>query len=94
MKSPTTLLKENHAERQYLSDVENAEKYFQEQVDAVIAIKDTRWYKEIVRYWQREWEAKVLYAGEMKSDNIADYKAIHAEIKLCQKFLSFLEMMK
>ena len=94
MISPVTLLEENQAERQYLNDIANAEKYFEEQVDAVKAIKDTRGYKEIVRYWQREWEAKVLYAWEMKSDNIADYKAIHAEIKLCQKFLNFLEMMK
>lgn len=62
MISPVTLLEENQAERQYLNDIANAEKYFEEQVDAVKAIKDTRGYKEIVRYWQREWEAKVLYA--------------------------------
>lgn len=94
MFSPVTLLEENQKEKQYLSDVANAEAYFQEQVDAVKAIKDTRGYKEIVRYWQREWEAKVIYAWEMKSSDIADYKAIHAEIALCQKFLNFLEMMK
>ena len=94
MISPLTLLEENQAERQYLSDIANAEVYFQEQVEAVKAIKDTRGYKEIVRYWQREWEAKVIYAWEMKSSDISDYKAIQAEIKLCQKFLNFLEMMK
>ena len=93
MFSPVTLLEEGQREKQYLSDIANAEAYFQEQVDAVKAIKDTRGYKEIVRYWQREWEAKVLYAWEMQSSDIADYKAIHREIALCQKFLNFLEMM-
>lgn len=53
MVSPITLLEENQKEKQYLSDIANAEIYFQEQVDAVKAIKDTRGYKEIVRYWQR-----------------------------------------
>jgi hypothetical protein len=59
----------------------------------VKAIKDTRGYKEIVRYWQREWEAKVIYAWEMQSSDISDYKAIQKEIALCSKFLNFLEMM-
>ena len=93
MVSPITLLEENQKEKRYLSDIANAEIYFQEQVDAVKAIKDTRGYKEIVRYWQREWEAKVIYAWEMQSSDISDYKAIQKEIALCSKFLNFLEMM-
>jgi hypothetical protein len=94
MTSPITLLEENQKEREYLQDTSNAEVFFEEQVDAIKSIKDTRGYKEIVRYWQREWEAKVIKAGSLQSNEIADYKAIHAEIALCQRFLDFLEMMK
>lgn len=42
MFSPITLLKEIQSERQYLKDIDNAEKYFEEQVEAVMAIKNTR----------------------------------------------------
>lgn len=94
MTDPITLLEENQKEREYLQDTWNAEVFYEEQVDAIRSIKDTRGYKEIVRYWQREWEAKVLKANSLVTNDIADYKAVHAEIALCQRFLDFLEMMK
>lgn len=94
MTDPITLLEENQKEREYLQDTQNAEVYYEEQVEAIKSIKDTRGYKEIVRYRQREWESRVLKATALQSNELADYKAIHAEIALCQRFLDFLEMMK
>lgn len=91
MYSPLKRLDEVNSERKFLASQERAEEFFLMQSDAIRSIKDTTWYKEIRMYRVREWEACVVRLWEIKSDNIADYKAVQAQINLARNFLDFLE---
>lgn len=42
-------------------------------------------------YWVRERDATVTRMSELKSDNIADYKALQAQERLAYKFIQFLD---
>lgn len=91
MLSPQSLLKEVMSQRKYLSSIESAEEYFVKQGEAIRSIKDTIGYQEIRMYWVRERDAIVTRMSELRSDNIADYKALQAEERLAYKFIQFLD---
>lgn len=94
MFAPLKLLKELWSNRMYVARKESAVEYFDMQVSSVKNIKGTQGYQEIKLYWARVWEAALIRLEEIESNNVADWKAAQAEMKVARRFLDFLEVME
>lgn len=88
---PLKWLQEVQYEMRYLSSMQNAERYFSSQRDAILNIKGTIGYQEIKKYWQRVWEASVTRLSQIDSSNVSDYKKVQAMVQVAQEFLDFLD---
>ena len=65
-----------------------AELMYKKQINAIQGIKHTDWYKEMIKYWERELEAVELTFPIVQEK---DLKALQNRYILSSKFLTFLK---
>lgn len=84
------LMLEVQSQNAYLTNKENAIKYFEAQQNAIKAIKDTTWLQEIRKYWMMVWDNAVSRFETMDPKDVSDYKVVQAEAKIAKQFINFL----
>lgn len=83
------LLDKDRASRiMFEEEKEDIFKQFEAQKESIASISNTNWFREIVKYWQREKEACQDRLRTMKSDNIW---AVQWELEVSIRFLEFLD---
>ena len=81
------LLKEYNSKKRYYKDKNEAMEYFIQQKKSISAIKNTKWFKEIVEFFMREVEACNNRLRTMKSEK--EMFRVQWELDLAMKFLDF-----
>ena len=76
------------ASTDYENSVNEAQKTFDSQVDAIKAIQHTDGFHEIIKYFERDSEnCKVLL---LRSGNTDEIKAVQLRYSIVENFMSFL----
>ena len=82
------LLKEYESKKKYHESKDEAMVSFVKQKQALDAIKNTNWFKEIREYWQRV----VLSCNErLRTIKTEDIKRVQGELDIAMQFLDFLD---
>jgi hypothetical protein len=78
---------EQKSKQQFNTELNNARDQFVKQKSSIESISWTVWFKELVKYWEREVKACEARLATMKSEDI---KSVQAELAVANRFLSFI----
>lgn len=91
MYSSSEILKDVQSQKSKVSNIKDATKYFDKQVNAISWIKDTDGYQEIKKYRLREYDDSVAKAAEVDPNDSWKVALLLAQINSARRFLEFLD---